>query len=95
MPPSGPPTANEIVKIAQRTTDIIQREITSDVCLVGSAAAFLWADIGRVPRVRGRPSDLLPVLKKPLNAHAGCRYPSERVLRLGRRKYQSGHCPRG
>lgn len=50
MPPRGPPNEKEISKIARRTADIIQTHITSDVCLFGSAAAFLWADIGRVPK---------------------------------------------
>jgi hypothetical protein len=52
MFPSGPPTEQEIFKIARRTTDIIQSNITSDVCLFGSAASALWADIDRVPHVR-------------------------------------------
>ena len=52
MLPSGPPTEQEIMKIARRTTDIIQSCITSDVCLFGSAASALWADIDRVPNVR-------------------------------------------
>jgi hypothetical protein len=51
MPPVGPPTEEEIWKIARRTTDIIESNITSKVCLFGSAACSLWADIGRVPRV--------------------------------------------
>jgi len=46
---TGPPTEQEIWKIARRTTDIIGRCITSDVCVFGSAASSLWADIGRVP----------------------------------------------
>jgi len=49
MSPSGPLTEQEIWKIARRTTDIIESNITSDVCLFGSAASSLWADIGRVP----------------------------------------------
>ena len=52
MPPSGPPTKQEIWKIARRTTDIIESNITSNVCLFGSAASSLWANIGRVPKVR-------------------------------------------
>ena len=52
MPPSGPPTEQEIWKIARRTTDIIESYITTNVCLFGSAASSLWADIGRVPKVR-------------------------------------------
>ena len=52
MAPSGPPTEQEIWKIARRTTDIIQSNITPNVCLFGSAATSLWADIGRVPNVR-------------------------------------------
>jgi hypothetical protein len=51
MPPSGPPTEQEIWKIARRTTDIIEANITPDVCLFGSAASALWVDIGRVPNV--------------------------------------------
>ncbi|KAI9449166.1 hypothetical protein BJY52DRAFT_1308480 [Lactarius psammicola] len=49
MWPRGPPNEKEILKIARRTTNIIQAHITSNVCLFGSAAAFLWADTGRVP----------------------------------------------
>ncbi|KAH9984111.1 hypothetical protein BJV77DRAFT_934584, partial [Russula vinacea] len=49
MPPSGPPTEQEILKIARRTTDIIQSNITRDVCLFGSAASSLYVNIGRVP----------------------------------------------
>ncbi|KAF8489439.1 hypothetical protein F5888DRAFT_1621967 [Russula emetica] len=49
MPPSGPPTEQEIRKIARRTTDIIDSNITSNVCLFGSAASSLWANIDRVP----------------------------------------------
>ncbi|KAH9984109.1 hypothetical protein BJV77DRAFT_966369, partial [Russula vinacea] len=49
MLPSGPPTEQEIWKIARRTTDIIESNITNNVCLFGSAASSLWADIGRVP----------------------------------------------
>ena len=52
MLPSGPPTEQEIMKIARRTTDIIRSCMTSDVCLFGSAASALWADIDRVPNVR-------------------------------------------
>ena len=51
MPPWGPPTEQEIRKIARRTIDIIQSNITMNVCLFGSAASFLWTDIGRVPNV--------------------------------------------
>ena len=50
---TGPPTEQEIWKIARRTTDIIERCITSDVCVFGSAASSLWADIGRDPNVCG------------------------------------------
>ena len=53
MPPTGPPTEQEIWKIARRTTDIIEQYITSDVCVFGGAASSLWADIGRVPNVCG------------------------------------------
>jgi hypothetical protein len=52
MFPSGPPSAKEIEKIARRTTDIIKLHLTEDVCVFGSAAAYLWADIDRVPGVR-------------------------------------------
>jgi hypothetical protein len=52
MPPSGRPTEQEIWEIARRTTDIIGSNITTNVCLVGSAASSLWANIGRVPDVR-------------------------------------------
>lgn len=41
------------MKIARRTIDIVQSNITSDVCLFGSAASYLWADIGRAPNVCG------------------------------------------
>ena len=47
-----PPTKQEIRKIARRTTDIIESKITANVCLFGSAASSLWADIGRDPHVR-------------------------------------------
>lgn len=46
------PSAKEIEKIARRTTNIIKDHITSNVCVFGSAAAYLWADIGRIPHVR-------------------------------------------
>ena len=52
MPPSGPPNEQEIMKIARRTTDIIESNITPHVCLFGSAASYLWAGIGRIPNVR-------------------------------------------
>lgn len=52
MFPSGPPTEQEIWKITRRTIDIIRSNITSNVCLFGSAASALWADIDRVPNVR-------------------------------------------
>jgi hypothetical protein len=51
MPPSGPPTEQGIRKIARRTTNIIRSSIIANVCLFGSAASSLWADIGRVPNV--------------------------------------------
>ena len=54
MPPRGPPNEREILRIYRRTTDIIQAHITSNVCLFGSAAACLWADIGRTPNVCAR-----------------------------------------
>jgi hypothetical protein len=54
MPPTGPPNEQEILRIARRTTDIIQARITSDVCLCGSAAAYLWTYIDRVPNVCAR-----------------------------------------
>ena len=62
MPPSDSdrPSAKEIEKIARRTIDIIKVHITSDVCVFGSAAAYLWADIGRVPNVRACPSKPTP-----------------------------------
>jgi hypothetical protein len=52
MPRSAPPTEKEIWTIARRTTNIIETHLTSDVCLFGSAACALWADIGRTPNVR-------------------------------------------
>jgi len=45
----GPPTVKEILNIARRTTDIIDNHITSNRYIFGSAACYLWADIGRVP----------------------------------------------
>jgi len=45
----SPPTEQEIWNIARRTTDIIESNITSGVCVFGGAASSLWADIGRVP----------------------------------------------
>jgi hypothetical protein len=47
MPPS-PPTEHEIRKIARRTI-IVNNFGAENVCLVGSAAAALWADIKRDP----------------------------------------------
>jgi hypothetical protein len=52
MPRSGPPTEEEIWKIARRTAKIIESNISPNVCLFGSAASSLWADIDRVPNVR-------------------------------------------
>ncbi len=52
MTPSGPPSILEIWKIARRTTDIIESEITSNVCVFGSAAVSLCADIDHAPKVR-------------------------------------------
>ncbi|KAH9054932.1 hypothetical protein EDB87DRAFT_1567867 [Lactarius vividus] len=49
MLPSGPPTEKEILNIARRTTDIIHDYVTPNACLFGSAASYLWADIGRIP----------------------------------------------
>lgn len=46
---SSPATVKEILKIARRTTDIIYDHITPNACLFGSAASYLWADIGRDP----------------------------------------------
>jgi hypothetical protein len=66
MWPQGPPSTKEILKISRRTTDIIQSKITSNVCLFGSAAAYLWADPGRVPNVR---IDLLVRMVLPFTAH--------------------------
>ncbi|KAH9985699.1 hypothetical protein BJV77DRAFT_1083398 [Russula vinacea] len=49
MPPS-PPTEYEIRKISRRTVNIITDHFgAKNVCLLGSAAAALWADIKRVP----------------------------------------------
>ena len=54
MPPS-PPTEREIRTIARRTVDIIVNNFGAEnVCLVGSAAAALWADIKRVPNACSR-----------------------------------------
>ena len=61
MPPSGPPTEQEIRKIARRTTKIIRSSIIGNVCLFGSAASSLWAGIGRVPNV-SRTTRLYPSL---------------------------------
>jgi hypothetical protein len=63
MPPTGPPTEQEIWKIARRTTDIIEQFITSDVCVFGGAASSLWANIGRVPKVCG--TSRFPVFLTP------------------------------
>ena len=52
MPSSGPPTEQEIWRIARRTAKIIEDNISPNVCLFGSAASSLWADIDRVPNVR-------------------------------------------
>ncbi|KAI9438003.1 hypothetical protein H4582DRAFT_1952045 [Lactarius indigo] len=49
MWPRGPPNEKEILKIARRTTDIIRLHVTSNVCLFGSAAVYLWTDTDRVP----------------------------------------------
>ena len=54
MRPRGPTTEKEIWKITRRTINIIQNQLTSNVCLFGSAGATLWADTGRVPNVRAR-----------------------------------------
>ncbi|KAI0251564.1 hypothetical protein BJV78DRAFT_1074394, partial [Lactifluus subvellereus] len=44
------PTEQEIWKTTRRTIDIIEDNLgTKNVCLFGSAASALWADIGRVP----------------------------------------------
>jgi hypothetical protein len=52
MPPS-PPTEDEIRRIARRTVNIIDNlSGAKNVCLLGSAASALWADIERVPNVR-------------------------------------------
>ena len=52
MRPS-PPTGYEIRKIARRTINIIENHFgAKNVCLLGSAASALWADIKRVPNVR-------------------------------------------
>jgi hypothetical protein len=64
MAPTGPPTEQEIWTIARRTTDIIESNITSDVCVFGGAASSLWANIGRVPNV-GVPPPSHAVLSFP------------------------------
>lgn len=73
MPPNRP-TRHEIYKIARRTINIIaDRFNTESVCLVGSAAAALWTNIGRVPNVRNiSPFPLLTLIASP---HIGCGYP--------------------
>jgi hypothetical protein len=82
MSPSGPLTEQEIWKIARRTTDIIESNITSDVCLFGSAASSLWADIGRVPNVRRCHSIYLFLFR--LNKVADLRCTGHRHSRLRR-----------
>jgi hypothetical protein len=78
MPPSGPPTEQEIWKIARRTTDIIQSNITRNVCLFGSAACSLYVNIGRVPHVR-RATRFYPcflfffLVEKALPLYSKCR----------------------
>jgi hypothetical protein len=64
MPPSRFPTEQEIWKITRRTIDIIEFNITPNVCLFGSAAVSLWADIDRVPHVRH--FHLHPIILFPL-----------------------------
>src|SRR6266404_6566006 len=97
MFPKGPPSAKEILKIARRTTGIIEQRITSDVCLFGSAASYLWADIGRVPKVRGTQPFRLPYSAH--SRHAGYRYrcliSPPRRGRKNRRKDQRDHRRRG
>ena len=68
MPLTGPPTKQEIWKIARRTTDIIDSYISENVCF-GSAGSSLWTDIGRVPNVRApyhSPLSTLSRLKGPV-----------------------------
>jgi hypothetical protein len=84
MPPSGPPTEHEIWKIARRTTDIIESNITSNVCLFGSAASFLWTDIGRVPNVRYCHSHSTYLFLFRLNKVTGLQYAGHRRSRLRR-----------
>jgi hypothetical protein len=67
MPPTGPPTEQEIWNIARRTTDIIDSNITSDVCVFGGAASSLWADTGRVPNVGVAPHVVHPFPTKAQN----------------------------
>ena len=54
MPPRGPPSAKEFERVSRRTTNVIKDHVTSNLLVCGSAAAYLWADIGRVPHVRAR-----------------------------------------
>ena len=77
MPPRGPPSDKEIERIALRTANIIKNLITANVCVFGSAAAYLWADIGRVPHMRA--AFQTPTLI-PLTSHTGHRRPSPRPL---------------
>lgn len=49
----SPATEYEIRKIARRTVNIIDNHFgAKNVCLLGSAASALWANIKRVPNVR-------------------------------------------
>jgi hypothetical protein len=84
MPPSGPLTEQEIWKIARRTTNIIESNITSNVCLFGSAASSLWADIGRVPNVRRFHSHSIYLFLFRLNKVAGLQCTGHRHSRLRR-----------
>ena len=74
MPPRGPPSAKEIETIARRTINIIKDHITSEVCVFGNAAAYLWADIGRLLYVPAR------------HLHCQTRWTSERVHAASTRK---------
>jgi len=46
-------TEDEIWRITRRTINILVNHVqVKNVCLIGSAASALWANINRVPKVR-------------------------------------------
>ena len=57
-----PPTKEEVRSIARCTINIIKSNITTNVCLFGSAGTALWTNIGRVPNVRRATQICLSIL---------------------------------